>query len=73
MNYFSTVMNCIVIYTTSKVQLAVLIGPGEPIRDAFFLFAVEHIILCVKYFFDVAIPDIPEWVVRAKKRYVWLE
>ena len=73
MNYFSTVMNCVIIYTTNKESLANLIGPGTTLRDAIFLFFIEHTLMMVKFFFDLVIPDNPEWVIKTKKKINWLE
>jgi anoctamin-8 len=62
MNYAATLMNCVLIGFTDKVQLNDLIGEGTDLRNITILVAVEHIILVLKYIISELIDDVPEWI-----------
>ncbi|CAD8120523.1 unnamed protein product [Paramecium sonneborni] len=73
MNYCATFMNCIVIGTVNKEQFKGIIGNQNALVSAFFLAAIEHILLLIKYILDVSIPDCPYWVEKELRRYAYLE
>lgn len=73
MNYAATLMNCVIIWTTSSQQINNLIGEGSQLRNIQFLLAIEHTLICVKYALESIIPDVPYWVHREIKRYQFIE
>ncbi|CAD8094475.1 unnamed protein product [Paramecium sonneborni] len=73
LNYCATFMNCIVIGTVNKEQFKGIIGNQDALYSAFFLAAIEHILLLIKYILDVSIPDCPYWVEKELRRYEYLE
>ncbi|CAD8206420.1 unnamed protein product [Paramecium octaurelia] len=73
MNYCATFMNCIVIGTVNKEQFKGIIGNQNALVSAFFLAAIEHVLLLIKYILDVSIPDCPYWVEKELRRYAYLE
>ncbi|CAD8098030.1 unnamed protein product [Paramecium sonneborni] len=73
LNYCATFMNCIVIGTVNKEQFKGIIGNQDALYSAFFLAAIEHILLLIKYILDVSIPDTPYWVEKELRRYEYLE
>ncbi|CAD8181717.1 unnamed protein product [Paramecium octaurelia] len=73
LNYCATFMNCIVIGTVNKEQFKGIIGNQDALVSAFFLAAIEHILLLIKYILDVSIPDCPYWVEKELRRYAYLE
>ncbi|CAD8185858.1 unnamed protein product [Paramecium octaurelia] len=73
MNYCATFMNCIVIGTVNKEQFKGIIGNQDALVSAFFLAAIEHVLLLIKYILDVSIPDCPYWVEKELRRYAYLE
>ncbi|CAD8176392.1 unnamed protein product [Paramecium pentaurelia] len=73
LNYSSTFMNCIVIGTVNKEQFKGIIGNQDALYSAFFLAAIEHILLLIKYILDVSIPDCPYWVEKELRRQIHQE